>query len=71
MSRGNIFPDDMPHLKGLQLPDHPGSEHEADEKGRQDRVDGPEGNVTKDIEKRKGVMKRVEQMIEHRLTPSL
>ncbi len=34
MSRRNIFPDDLLHLKGLQLPDQPGSEHEADEKGR-------------------------------------
>jgi hypothetical protein len=69
MPRGNIFPDDLPDLKRSQLIDQPGPEDEADEKGGQNRTDRPKRDISKNVQEREYVMKRIEKMIEHLLSP--
>jgi len=60
MSGWNILPHYLVNLKSPQLFDQPGTDDETDEKGGQDRIDRPEGDVPKDIEKGVNVMKRIE-----------
>jgi hypothetical protein len=54
-----ILPDHLLDLKLPQLPYQPGTDDEADQKGGQDGVDRPEGDIPKDIEKGEIFMKRI------------
>jgi hypothetical protein len=60
MSEGDILPHHLLNLKGPQLFDQPGSDDETDQKGRQDCIDRPEGDIPKDIKKSEIFMKRIE-----------
>jgi hypothetical protein len=67
---GNIFPHHLLNLKGLQLFNEPRPDEKTDEKSGQNRIDRPEGDIPKDIEKGVNRMKRIEEMVEHPVKPS-
>jgi hypothetical protein len=48
------------NLKNPQLFDQPGPDDETDEKGGQNRIDRPEGDIPKDVEKGENRMKWIE-----------
>jgi hypothetical protein len=56
----NILSHHLLNLKLPQLPYQPGADDEANQKGGQDCIDRPEGDIPKDIEKREILMKRIE-----------
>jgi hypothetical protein len=60
VSGWNILPHHLLNLKSLQLFDQTGPDKEADEKGGQNCIDRPEGDISKDIEKGVNGMKRIE-----------
>jgi len=60
---GDILPHHLLNLKSLQLSDQPGPDDKTDEKGGQNRIDGPEGDIPEDIEERKNFMKGIEEVI--------
>ena len=49
----NILPHHLLNLKGPQFPDQPGPDDKTDEKGGENRIDGPEGDIPEDIEEGK------------------
>jgi hypothetical protein len=61
--RRDIFPHHLLNLKNSQLLDQPRPDDKTDEKSGQNRIDGPESDIPKDIEEGEKLMERVEQMI--------
>jgi hypothetical protein len=60
MSGWNILPYDLLNLKGPQLLNQPWPDDKANEKGSQNGIDCPEGNISKNIKKGVNLMKRIE-----------
>jgi hypothetical protein len=60
VSGWNILPHHLLNLKGLQLFNEPRPDDETDDKSGQNRIDRPEGDIPKDIEKGVKGMKRIE-----------
>src|SRR5581483_1235668 len=54
----------------LQKLRHPISDQERDDERGQDRIDGPERDVTKDVQKRVGGVERIQKVIKHQEFPS-
>jgi hypothetical protein len=57
--RRNILSHHLSNLRDPQFLDQPGPDDKADEKGGQNRTDGPEGDIPKDVEEGKQLMKRI------------
>jgi hypothetical protein len=66
----NILSHHLPNLERPQLFNEPRPQDKTDEKGGQNSIDGPEGDIPEDIEKGEKFMKRVEKMIKHCFKPS-
>jgi hypothetical protein len=60
MSGWNILPYHLLNLKGPQFVNQPWPDEEANEKGGQNGIDRPEGNIPKNIKKGVNLMKRIE-----------
>jgi hypothetical protein len=61
----SVFLYILTDLQVPQFPDDPGPQQKTDEKGRQTGINGPEGDITEYIEKRKAGMQRIQQIIQH------
>ena len=71
MARRNVPSNDLLDLKGSQFLNQPWPYDKTDEQSGQNRVDGPERDVSKDIEDGVEGVKRIKKMVEHALGPPL
>ena len=60
---GAVVPDLLSQLDLLQLSDHPWSQRKGDEKCRDGRVDNPKALISKDVQKRKLRVQRIEPIV--------
>jgi hypothetical protein len=63
VSRRDVLPHDLFHLKGPQFLNQPWPDDKTNEKGGENRIDRPESDIPEDIEKGKKLMKGIEEMI--------